>query len=196
MGPLAFRHYLAPIFLGVGAHKFANFDDMVALFDNADWGLGLPMPVLMVFLAVSGELLGSVALLPGLAARLFVISLVFTMLVAMGTSHWDNGWFATAPGDSATSTANVLAAMGIPAAQRSLENSKGVGQRVSPTKRILRKHGNYSWLTEKGNLVVLNNGIEFAANCLIILLSLLFTGGGRWVSLDYWVGRRLGKEPR
>jgi len=71
-----------------------------------------------------------------------------------------------------------------------------VGQRVSPTKRILRKHGNYSSLTEKGNLVVLNNGIEFAANCLIILLSLLFTGGGRWVSLDYWVGRRLGKEPR
>ena len=136
LGSLVFRLYLAPIFLGVGAHKFANFDDMVALFDNADWGLGLPMPVLMVFLAVSGELLGSVTLLPGLAARLFVISLVFTMLVAMGTSHWDNGWFATAPGDSATSTANILAAMGIPLTQRSLENSKGVDQRVSAEKRI------------------------------------------------------------
>ena len=134
LGPLTFRLYLAPIFLGMGAHKFANSDDMVALFDNADWGL--PMPVLMVFLAVSGELLGSVALLPGLATRLFVIPLVFTMLVAMGTSHWDNGWFAIAPGDPATSTANVLAAMGIPTAQRSLENSKGVDQRVSAAKRI------------------------------------------------------------
>ena len=196
LGLSAFRLYLAPIFIGVGAHKFANFDDMVAWFGNADWGLGLPVPVLMVFLAASAELLGGVALLLGLAIRLFVIPLIFTMLVAMSTSHWDNGWFAIAPGDPATSTANVLAAVGIPAAQRSLKNSEGVGQRVSAAKGILRKHGNYSWLTEKGNLVVLNNGIEFAATYLIMLLSLLFTGGGRWVSLDYWVGRRLGKEPR
>ncbi|MEZ7859035.1 MAG: DoxX family protein [Porticoccaceae bacterium] len=61
LGPLALRLYLTPIFLGVGAHKFANFDDMVAWFGNADWGLGLPMPVLMVFLAASAELLGGVA---------------------------------------------------------------------------------------------------------------------------------------
>ena len=45
LGPLALRLYLAPIFIGVGAHKFANFDDMVAWFGNADSGLGLPMPV-------------------------------------------------------------------------------------------------------------------------------------------------------
>jgi|TARA_B110000967_G_C18614569_1_gene425686 putative oxidoreductase len=127
---------------------------------------------------------------------LFVIPLIFTILAAMGTSHWDNGWFAIAPGDPATSTANVLAAAGIPAAQRSLNNSEGVGQRVSAAKRILRKHGNYSWLREKDNLVVLNNGIEFAATYLIMLLSLIFTGGGRWVSLDFWLGRRLGKELR
>jgi len=49
LGPLALRLYLAPIFIAVGAHKFANFDSMVAWFGNAGWGLGLPMPRLMVF---------------------------------------------------------------------------------------------------------------------------------------------------
>ena len=49
LGPLALRLYLAPIFIGVGAHKFANWDDMVAWFGNPDWGLGLPMPAVMVF---------------------------------------------------------------------------------------------------------------------------------------------------
>ena len=195
LGPLALRLYLAPNFIGVGAHKFANFDDMVAWFGNSDWGLGLPMPRLMVFLAASAELLGGFALLLGLATRLFVLPLIVTMVVAAGTSHWENGWFAIAPGDPATSTASVLAAVGIPAAQRSLLNSEGVGQRVAAAKGILRRHGNYSWLTEKGSFVVLNNGIEFAATYLIMLLSLLFTGGGRWVSADYWIGRRLGIAP-
>lgn len=187
LGPLALRLYLAPIFIGVGAHKFANWDDMVAWFGNPDWGLGLPLPALMVFLAASAELFGGLALLLGAATRLVVIPLMVTMLVAATTAHWENGWFAIAPGDPDTSTAKVLAAVGIPAAQRSLENSVGVGERVSAAKSILRKHGNYSWLTAKGNFVVLNNGIEFAATYFVMLLMLLFSGAGRWVSLDYWL---------
>ena len=165
LGPLALRLYLAPIFIAVGAHKFANFDDMIAWFGNADWGL---------------------------ATRLLVIPLMITMLVAAGSAHWQNGWFAIAPGDAQTSTATVLAAVGIPAAERSLQNSEGVGQRVAAAKSLLRRHGNYSWLTEKGSFVVLNNGIEFAVTYLIMLLSLLFTGAGRWVSADYWIARYLG----
>lgn len=191
LGPLALRLYLAPIFIAVGAHKFANFDSMVAWFGNADWGLGLPMPRLMVFLAASAELFGGVALLLGLATRLLVLPLMITMLVAAGTTHWDNGWFAIAPADPQTSTATVLAAVGIPAAARSLQNSEEVGQRVAAAKSLLRRHGNYSWLTEKGSFVVLNNGIEFAATYFIMLLSLLFTGAGRWVSADYWIARYL-----
>lgn len=191
LGPLALRLYLAPIFIAVGAHKFANFDSMVAWFGNADWGLGLPMPRLMVFLAASAELFGGVALLLGLAIRLLVLPLMITMLVAAGTTHWDNGWFAIAPADPQTSTATVLAAVGIPAAARSLQNSEEVGQRVAAAKSLLRRHGNYSWLTEKGSFVVLNNGIEFAATYFIMLLSLLFTGAGRWVSADYWIARYL-----
>lgn len=191
LGPLALRLYLAPIFIAVGAHKFANFDSMVAWFGNADWGLGLPMPRLMVFLAASAELFGGIALLLGLATRLLVLPLMITMLVAAGTTHWDNGWFAIAPADPQTSTATVLAAVGIPAAARSLQNSEEVGQRVAAAKSLLRRHGNYSWLTEKGSFVVLNNGIEFAATYFIMLLSLLFTGAGRWVSADYWIARYL-----
>ncbi|MEJ6744348.1 MAG: hypothetical protein QNK66_06150 [Porticoccaceae bacterium] len=60
-----------------------------------------------------------------------------------------------------------------------MKNSERVRQRVSAAKRILRQHGNYDWLREKGNLLVLNNGIEFAATYLIMLLSLIFTGDGR-----------------
>ena len=164
---------------------------MVAWFGNADWGLGLPMPRLMVFLAAIAELFGGVALLLGLATRLLVLPLMITMLVAAGTTHWDNGWFAIAPADPQTSTATVLAAVGIPAAARSLQNSEEVGQRVAAAKSLLRRHGNYSWLTEKGSFVVLNNGIEFAATYFIMLLSLLFTGAGRWVSADYWIARYL-----
>ena len=191
LGPLALRLYLAPIFIAVGAHKFANFDSMVAWFGNADWGLGLPMPRLMVFLAASAELFGGVALLLGLATRLLVLPLMITMLVAAGTTHWDNGWFVIAPADPQTSTAIVLAAVGMPAAARSLQNSEEVGQRVAAAKSLLRRHGNYSWLTEKGSFVLLNNGIEFAATYFIMLLSLLFTGAGRWVSADYWIARYL-----
>lgn len=189
LGPLALRLYLAPIFIGVGAHKFANFDDMVAWFGNPDWGLGLPLPTLMVLLAASAELFGGLALLLGLATRLVVLPLMMTMVVAAGTAHWDNGWFAIAPSDPSTSTASVLAAEGLPAAQRSLENSQAVGQRLGAARRLLKQHGNYSWLTEKGSFVVLNNGVEFAVTYLIMLLSLLFTGAGRRVSADYWIAR-------
>ena len=196
LGPLALRLYLAPVFIGVGLHKFANWDDMVAWFGNPDWGLGLPLPGLMVLLAASAELIGGLALLLGVATRLVTIPLLFTMLVAAGTAHWNNGWFAIAPGDPDTSTAKVVAMLGIPAAERSLENSVGVCERLEAARSLLKQHGNYSWLTERGSFVILNNGIEFAATYFIMLLVLLFTGAGRWFSLDYWLSRRLQGIPR
>jgi len=51
--------------------------------------------------------------------------------------------------------------------------------------------GEYEELTRHGSLVVLNNGVEFAVTYLVMLLSLFFTGAGRYVSLDYWIRRRL-----
>ena len=111
------------------------------------------------------------------------------MLVATFAVHWDTGWFAVAPGDPSTSTAKPLASLGIPAAKRSLENSEEVGKRISAAKSLLKEHGNYNWLTEKGNLVVLNNGIEFAVTYFIMLLMLFFTGAGKYLSVDYWIAR-------
>jgi uncharacterized membrane protein YphA (DoxX/SURF4 family) len=120
---------------------------------------------------------------------------MISMAVAAATVHWPHGWFAIAPGDPDTSTAKILAMVGIPAAERSLENSVEVGKRLSAARRLLREHGDYDWLTETGNFVVLNNGIEFAATYFIMLLALFFSGGGRYVSLDWWLARRAGLAP-
>ncbi len=189
LGPLALRLYLAPIFIAVGLHKFMHLEDIASWFGNPDWGLGLPAPMLMAVLAASAELFGGIALLFGIAVRWFAIPLMITMLVAIFAVHWDKGWFAIAPGDPATSTAKPLASLGIPAARHSLENSEEVGKRLSAAKSLLKKHGDYSWLTEKGNFVVLNNGIEFAVTYFIMLLVLFFIGAGKYLSVDYWIAK-------
>ena len=35
-----------------------------------------------------------------------------------------------------------------------------------------------------------NNGIEWAATYFVMLLALFFLGGGRFISLDYWIARK------
>ena len=186
LAPLALRLYLAPIFIAVGLHKLHNFEGIVYWFDQS---LGLPAPELMAFLATAAELGGGVALLIGLAVRWVAIPLMITMAVAAGSAHWDNGWFAVAPSDPDTSVAKVLAVIEFPGAEESLQNSVEVGKRLGAAKSLLREHGNYQWLTEKGGLVVLNNGIEFAVTYFIMLLVLFFQGGGRFISVDFWLGK-------
>lgn len=188
LAPLALRLYLAPIFIAVGVHKMNHFDDIVSWFQ---YSLHLPAPEVMAFLATATELLGGVALLAGFAVRWVAIPLMITMIVAGYTAHWDNGWFAVAPSDPETSIAGVLAPLGFPGADESLQNSQEVGKRLDRARDILRENGNYSWLTETGGFVVLNNGIEFATTYFVMLLSLFFTGAGRFLSLDYWIARKL-----
>lgn len=188
LAPLLLRLFLAPVFISAGLTKMAAFDSTVSWFGNPEWGLGLPFPWLMAFLATSAELVGGILLLFGLATRYAVIPLMITMLVAIFAVHWENGWFAIAPSDPSTSMAQPLAALGVPAAEQSLANSEEVGNRLTAARNILREHGNYGWLTGKGNIVILNNGIEFGATYFIMLLSLFFTGAGRYLSLDYWIG--------
>ena len=190
LAPLLLRLFLAPVFITAGLTKLLAFESTVSWMGNPDWGLGLPLPWLMAVLATATELVGGWLLLFGLGTRLIAIPLMATMLVAAFAVHWHNGWFAIAPSDPSTSMARPLAAIGIPTAEQSLENSEAVGERLSAARQILREHGNYSWLTGKGNIVILNNGIEFAATYFIMLLSLFFTGGGRYRSADYWIGRR------
>jgi uncharacterized membrane protein YphA (DoxX/SURF4 family) len=181
LAPLLLRLYLAPVFWMAGTRKLANFDDTVQWFGNPDWGLGLPFPELMAFLAASTETLGAVLLLIGLGVRWISVPLLVTMAVAALTVHWQNGWLAIAEG------AGSLFAT---------ERTLGAVERLDRAKEILREHGNYEWLTENGGFVVLNNGIEFAATYFVMLLVLFFTGGGRYLSLDYWVARRLPGRDR
>lgn len=172
---LALRLYLIPIFWMAGSSKYNNFSGTVEWFGNSDWGLGLPMPWLLAFLATAAELGGAVLLALGLATRLISIPLIFTMLVAISAVHWDNGWQAIA--DPSAPFAN----------ERVMESADKKQAAIS----ILERHGNYSWLTESGNYVILNNGIEFAATYLVMLMALLVLGGGRYISIDYWLRKTL-----
>ncbi|MBT4162251.1 MAG: DoxX family protein [Gammaproteobacteria bacterium] len=174
LAPLLLRAYLAPIFYMAGINKYNGFDNTVAWFGNPDWGLGLPMPWLMAYLATAAELIGAVFLVFGFATRWISIPLIFTMLVAIFSVHWPNGWLAIAEGSGIFATDRTMAAV----------------ERLDRAKSILQEHGNYSWLSEHGNYVVLNNGIEFAATYLVMLIALLYLGGGRYVSVDYWIKRR------
>ncbi|MFT5887600.1 MAG: putative oxidoreductase [Zhongshania sp.] len=187
ISPLLIRLYLAPVMIAAGLYKLQHLSATTAWLDS---GLGLPYPEVIVQLLTYTELLGGFFLLFGFAVRWVSLPLMAVMLVAAFSVHWSNGWFAIAPADPATSTAKPLADLGLPMARVSLENSVAVGERLQRAHAILSQHGNYNWLTDKGDIVVLNNGIEFAATYFILLLSLLFSGGGRWFSLDFYLDRQ------
>ena len=178
LAPLALRLYLAPIFWMAGINKFNSFEDTAAWFGNPDWGLGLPFPTLMAFLATSTELLGAVLLLFGFGVRWISIPLMFTMLIAALSVHWQNGWLAIAEGSGIFAT----------------ERTMGAVERLDRAKEILQEHANYAWLTENGSFVVLNNGIEFAVTYFIMLLVLFFIGAGKYASLDDWIARKFKPE--
>ena len=76
LGPLALRLYLVPVFWVAGMNKIGGFDNVVAWFGNAEWGLGLPFPAVMVSLVIFAELGGSMALLLGLATRWMSVPLM------------------------------------------------------------------------------------------------------------------------
>ncbi|WP_440905583.1 DoxX family protein [Catenovulum sp. SX2] len=181
LAPLLLRLYLAPVMLQAGWNKYQNFDNIVSWFGDAEWGLGLPLPGLMAFLATAAELVGGLLLLFGLLTRLVSIPLIFTMLVAMVTVHWQHGWLAIADPNSWLANGTILF-------NESIMQS---ADKLARANDILTQHGHIDWLTSSGKFVVLNNGIEFAATYFVMLLVLLFSGGGRYTSLDYWIKRKL-----
>jgi putative oxidoreductase len=166
LAPLAMRLYLVPVFWMAGSQKIVGMDNTIEWFGNPDWGLGLPFPAVLAHLAAYTEAIGALLLLVGLATRWISIPLMVTMVVAIFAVHWPNGWAAIA--DS---------------------GAEDVAVRLGAARELLQDHDNYSWLTEKGNFVILNNGIEFGVTYFLMLLGLLFTGGGRYVSLDYYLSK-------
>lgn len=172
LAPLALRLYLVPVFWVAGNAKLGAMENTIEWFGNTEWGLGMPFPTLMAWLATMSEVGGAILLLLGLATRFATIPLMVTMLVAAVTTHWQNGWQAIADPMSPFANANVGGAI----------------DRLDRARDILRTHGNYDWLTETGNFVISNNGIEWAATYFIMLLALFFTGAGK-ASIDHLVDR-------
>jgi uncharacterized membrane protein YphA (DoxX/SURF4 family) len=170
LAPLLLRLYLAPVFWMAGTHKLADMDATVAWFGNPDWGLGLPFPQALAWLAALTEAGGAVLLVLGLAVRWISVPLIVTMLVAMVTVHWEFGWQAIADPSAPFANERVLDA----------------SEKLERARDILQQHGNYGWLTESGSFAIVNNGIEFAATYLVMLVALFFSGAGRWLSLDHW----------
>jgi uncharacterized membrane protein YphA (DoxX/SURF4 family) len=168
LAPLAMRLYLAPVFWMAANNKWNPLDSESSLqgtidwFANPDWGLGLPFPEVMAYMAWGAEYFGAIALVLGLAVRWVSIPLMVTMIVAATTVHWGNGWLAVAE----------------PSAQ------------LEAARSLLQEHGNYEWLTQNGNIVILNNGIEFATTYFIMLLGLFFIGAGKYFSVDYWLANK------
>ena len=174
LAPLALRLYLVPAFWVAGTNKINSFDDIVAWFGNSEWGLELPFPEVMAFLATTAEVGGAILLLFGIATRWATIPLMFTMIIAATSVHWHNGWQAVH--DLMSPWAN--------------ENAAGAIERLDRAKEILQTHGNYEWLTEHGSFIISNNGIEWAVTYFIMLLALFMIGGGKYVSVDYWLRRK------
>lgn len=173
LGPLALRLYLVPIFWMAGTKKLADIDSTAAWFGNPDWGLGLPFPELMAWMASLTEAGGAILLFFGIAVRWISIPLMITMVVAAVTVHLQNGWLAIAEGSGFFAS----------------ERTAGAVDRLDRAREILQEHGNYEWLTENGSIVVLNNGIEFAATYTIMLLVLFFIGPGK-ASVDYLISKK------
>jgi len=177
IGPLLLRIYLVPVFWVAANNKWNPFDSDSSLEGTIAWfehSLELPFPVLNAYMAWSAEYFGAILLALGLATRWISIPLMFTMIVAVVTVHLENGWQALHDPMSAFAAENAVEAI----------------DRLDRAKSILKEHGNYDWLTEHGSIVSLNNGIEFAATYFIMLLALFFLGGGKYISVDYWIAKK------
>ena len=177
ISPLLLRLYLVPIFWIAGSKKISSIDSTIEWFGNPDWGLGLPFPTLLAWSASLTEAGGAMLLLFGLGTRWVSIPLMGTMVVAAATVHLKNGWLAIAEGAGFFATERTMGAIG----------------RLDYAKEILRGYDehSYNWITENGSIVILNNGIEFAATYFIMLLALLVIGGGKYVSADYWIAKKI-----
>ncbi len=196
------RLILGPVLILAGWEKLTG-DNWFA-FSQEDFPF--PFNVLPIglswFLASWTEFLGGILLLVGLGTRLVAIPLAVTMFVAAYAIHLDNGWPAIAPSNppelcmtstEAYARSNVferyITCTSVNA--RTIEASK----RLSRAKDILREHGKFRYLNGSGSIVKLNNGIEFAAIYLAMLFALLVIGGGRYFSVDYYLGRLLYNRP-
>lgn len=168
----AIRMYLVPVMWMAGTQKLFHMSSTIEWFGNTEWGLGLPFPALLAYLAALTETIGAVSLALGLATRWLCIPLIIVMINAAVLVHLDNGWLAIAH-----------------------ENSQAAIRLQNFMTWLHDNHqGRYEYITKLGEPVILNNGVEFAVTYMLMLLTLFFYGAGKWLSVDYWIQRRCGHD--
>ena len=94
LGLLALRLALGVVFIMHGGQKlFVLGPDGVAGFLGS---LGVPFPAVNAWLVIAAELGGGLALLAGALTRVAGLATAFTMVVAIATVHFANGFFLPA----------------------------------------------------------------------------------------------------
>lgn len=173
---LSVRLYLLPT-LYEGAHaKLTGFSGVVQWFGTpvAQGGLGLPLPYVMATLATGTEVMGLVCIALGLATRVVAIPVMILMTVAGLSVHWSHGWAAIA---GKTTEASLR-----------LDGLMSWLAQTFP--------GRFNYVTELGDPVILNNGMEFTVTYAILVMILFFYGAGRYVSADHWLARVFPRWPK
>jgi len=201
LASILLRLILAPVLIAAGWEKLTGEN----WFGFQQASFPFPFNVLPAdfswFLASWTEFLGGMLLLFGLGTRLIAIPLAVTMFVAAYAVHLDNGWPAIAPsnppevcieGSDLHAGSNLLERY--IKCQNVNERTIEASKRLSRARAILKEHGNYGYLNGSGSIVKLNSGIEFAAIYLAMLLALMVIGGGRYLSLDYYLALLLRKR--
>jgi putative oxidoreductase len=160
-----------------GAHaKVTGFSGVVEWFGApaSQGGLNLPMPYVMASLATATEVTGFLCIALGLFTRIVSIPLMVLMTVAGLSVHWAHGWAAIA-GKTAESSLRMEGFM---------------------TWLSQSFPGRFNYITELGDPVILNNGMEFTVTYGLMFMALFFFGGGRYVSADHWLAKITPKWPK
>ncbi len=87
---LLIRVLLAYGFYEPAMNKWNDIDSVAGWFES----LGIPFPLLNTYMAATTELLGVGLLALGLFTRYISLPLIVTMVVAIGTVHFQNGFSA------------------------------------------------------------------------------------------------------
>jgi putative oxidoreductase len=90
LSPLIFRLLLAYGFYEPAMNKLSDIHAIGEWFES----MKLPAPYFQAYLATFTECAGIVLLVLGLGTRIITIPLIVTMLVAIKTVHWGNGFAA------------------------------------------------------------------------------------------------------